>query len=124
MFLEEHCGALVQIQQLSAQLRLFGLGRGAGRLLGKRDAKFFGDDFDRFRKSYVVDFLHEAEDVAGSAASEAVEELAGGVDGKRRRLLLMEGTKSRKILRPGFFQLHVVADEADDIGLLLDGFRE
>ena len=124
MFLEEHCGVLVQIHQLSAQLRFFGFRRRAGRLLGKRDAKFFGDDFDGLRKSDVVDFLHEAEDVAGSAASEAVEELAGGVDGKRRRLLLVEWAEPGKILRPGFFQLHVIADQPDDIGLLLDGFRE
>ena len=36
----------------------------------------------------------------------------------------MKRTKPREILRPDFFQLDVVADDADDIRLLLDRVRE
>ena len=69
-------------------------------------------------------FLDEAEDVAGDAASEAVVELARGVDRERRRFFAVEGTEAGVVLRSGFLELDVVADDADDIGLLLDGVCE
>lgn len=33
----------------------------------------------------------------------------------------MEGTESGKVLRPGLAQLHILAHDADDVSLLLDG---
>ena len=60
----------------------------------------------------------------GHAAAEAVIELARGVHGKRRRLLAVKGTQPGVVLRPGLFQLDVVADDADDVRLLLDRVRE
>jgi hypothetical protein len=36
----------------------------------------------------------------------------------------VEGTEPGEVLRAGLFQLDVVADDADDIGLLLDGVCE
>ena len=36
----------------------------------------------------------------------------------------MKGTKARVVLRSGFFQLDVLADDANDISLLLDGIGE
>jgi hypothetical protein len=53
-----------------------------------------------------------------------MKELARGVDGKRRRLLLMEGAEAGEVLRSGFFQLYVVAYNANDVRLLLDGICE
>jgi hypothetical protein len=50
-----------------------------------------------------------------------MEKLAGGMDGERWRFLSVEGAEARVVLRPGFAQLYVFADDADDIGLLLDG---
>src|ERR1019366_2444111 len=78
----------------------------------------------RFGEGDVLDLLDEAEHVSRDAAAEAVIELARGVHGKRRRLLAMKWTKSRIVLRPLFLQLDVVADDADDVRLLLHGFFE
>ena len=75
-------------------------------------------------KGDVLDLLDEGEDVAGDSAAEAVEELAAGVDGKRRRFFAVEGAESGVVLRPRLAQLDVFADDADDVGLLLDGVGE
>ena len=92
--------------------------------LGSGDAELLGDGADGFGKGDVLDLLDKAEDVAGDSAAEAVEELARGVDGERRRLFAVEGAQAGVVLRAGFAQLDVVADDADDIGLLLDGVGE
>ena len=73
-----------------------------------------------FGEGDVFDFLHEAEDVAGDAAAEAVKKLARGMDGERRGLLAVEWAQAGEILRARLLQLDVVADDADDIRLLLD----
>jgi hypothetical protein len=104
--------------------RLFRLARAGILRLGQRYAKLLRDVANGFGESDVLQLLHEAEHVTGNAAAEAVEELARGVDGKRRRLFLVEGAQAGIILRPGFFQLHVLADDADDVSLLLDRGRE
>ena len=98
-------------------------GSGVARL-GQRDAQLLRDHADGFGERNVFDLLDEAEDVAGDAAAEAVIELARGVDGERRRLLAVEGAEAGVVLRAGLLQLDVVADDADDVGLLLDGVRE
>jgi hypothetical protein len=36
----------------------------------------------------------------------------------------MKGTQPGKVLRTGFLQFYVVADNADDVGLLLEGVFE
>ena len=46
-------------------------------------------------------------------------ELARGVDGKGRSLFAVEGTEAGMILRSGLPQLDVVADDPDDVRLLL-----
>jgi hypothetical protein len=50
-----------------------------------------------------------------------VEVLAGGVDGEGRRFLPVKGAQARVVLRSGFAQLDVFADDADDVCLLLYG---
>src|SRR5437016_2990218 len=90
----------------------------------QRNTQFLRYQPHRLRKGDVLDFLDKAEYVAGNSAAKAVKELPSGVDGKRWRLLLMKWTKSGKILRPGFLQLHVIADHADDIRLRLYEFLE
>ena len=72
----------------------------------------------------VFDFLHEAEDVSRNAASEAMKKLPRGVHRKRRSLLPMKRAKARIVLRPSLLQLDVIADDANDVRLLLDGVRE
>jgi hypothetical protein len=110
----------VDIEQDAAQLGFFGFGwRVVGRLRDG-DAQLLRDQADGFREGYVFDFLDEAEDVAGEAASEAVIELARGVDGERCSFFAVEGAESGVVLRAGFLQLNVVADDANDVRLLLD----
>ena len=82
------------------------------------------DQAHGFGEGDVFDFLDEAEDVAGHAAAEAVIKLARGMDGKRRRLFAVKRAKPGEVLRPGLLQLDVVADDADDVRLLLDRVRE
>jgi hypothetical protein len=57
-------------------------------------------------------------------ADEEVIELARGMHGKRRGLLAVKRAESGVIGRTSFFQLDVVADDADDIRLLFHGFFE
>src|SRR5215472_3488556 len=92
--------------------------------LRQRDAQLLRHQPHGFGECDVLDFLHEAEDVAGNTATEAVIELARGVYRERWCLLAVEGAKPGIVLRSRLLQLNVVADDADDIGLLLDGVRE
>ena len=114
----------MQIEQESAGAGLASLLRRAELGLGRGDAELLRDGADGLGKGDVLDLLDEGEDVAGDSAAEAVEVLAAGVDGKRRRLFAMEGTEPGVVLRAGFAQLDVFADDADDVGLLLDGVGE
>ena len=79
------------------------------------------DDADGFREADVLDFGNEGEDVSRSLATEAMEELADGVDGERWGFFLVEGAESGVVLRAGFAQAYVAFDHLDDVGLLLDG---
>ena len=65
----------------------------------------------------VIDLSHEGDDVTFGAAPKAVEEALFGVHGKRRRLLTVEGAQSREAA-PDPLELHVLADDRDDIGAL------
>ncbi len=85
---------------------------------------FSAIDAHGFGEGDVLDLLHEAEDIARNSAAEAVKELVGGVDRERRRLFLVKRAQPLVILRAGLAQLHVLADDADDVGLLLEGRRE
>jgi hypothetical protein len=101
--------------------RLFRAGKAD---FGHGHAKLLRDQPDGFGEGDVLNFLHETEDIARDAATEAVVELARSVDGERRRLLVVEGTESGEVLRARLLQLDVVAHNADDVGLLLEGFFE
>jgi hypothetical protein len=53
-----------------------------------------------------------------------MKKLPGGMDGKRGSFLTVEGAESRVVLGSGLAQLDVLADDADDVGLLLDRIGE
>ncbi len=123
-FLKEGDGALVHIEQLAAEAGFLGFAGSGEAGLGERNSQLLRQQPDRFREGDVFDFLDEVEDVAFFVAAEAVVELLGGVHGKRRRFFPVKGTQAGVILSPGFAELDVVADNADDIRLLLYGVRE
>src|SRR5207248_8226817 len=75
-------------------------------------------------KADVFQFLDEGEDVARLVAAEAIVVLMGGVDGKGAGLFLVKGAEASVVLRAGFAELEVVADDADDVSLLLDELSE
>lgn len=50
--------------------------------------------------------------------------LPRGMNRERRRLFVMERTEPGIVLCPSFFQLDVIADDANDVRLLLNGFLE
>jgi hypothetical protein len=117
-------GYFVKLDEPAA-LTVLGGFFGRGEIaFGKRDAALLRDDFDGFRKADVFDLLDEGEDVSGLTATEAVKELAGGVNGERGRFFAVEGAEAAVVLGSGFFQTHIFADDFDDIGLLLDGLGE
>ncbi len=105
-----------QLAPLPALLRLFRAGKFP---LRQCNATLLRDDFYCFDKTHIVELLHEGENITRLVAPEAVVELAHCVHGKGRGLLPVEGTKTGIVLRSGFFQRDVSADDADDISLLL-----
>ena len=92
--------------------------------LGSGMPHFGGDDADGFGEADVLHLHDEGEDVAFFVAAEAVEVAVGGVDGEGAGFFLVEGAEAGVVLRAGFAELEVVADDADDVGLLFDGLGE
>ena len=124
LLLEPEAGGLVKIEQESTGAGLASFLRRVELGLGSGDAELLGDGADGLREGDVLDLLDEGEDVAGDSAAEAVEILAAGMDGERWRLFAVEGTESGVVLGSGLAQLYVLADDADDVCLLLDGVGE
>ncbi len=92
--------------------------------LGQRDAALGGDGADGFGEADVLHLHDEGEDVAFFVAAEAVEVAVGGVDGEASRSFLCGRGRGRCSSGRRFAQLDVVADDADDVGLLLDELGE
>jgi hypothetical protein len=99
----------VDIEQLAPEAGFFGFAFSGVADFGQRDAELLRDETNGFGEGDVFDFLDEAEDVAGDAASEAVIELAGGVDGEGSGFFAVKGAEAGEVLGAGFFQLDVVA---------------
>ena len=114
----------MNIEQHGAQPGFLGLCRTRERDLGQRNPQLLRHRSHRFGESNVLDFLHKAENIAGNSAAKAVIKLPRGVHRKRWCLLVMKGTEPGVVLRPRLLQLDVVADDANDVRLLLDGFLE
>ena len=72
-----------------------------------------------FTEIDVLDLHVEGEDVAALAAAEAVEVLRVGEDDERGRLLLMERAEPL-VAAAGALELHVGADQLDDVGAFAD----
>ena len=72
-------------------------------------------------KLMFIELHHEREDVALLMAPETIKISVIRIDRKGTRLLLMERTKPRIVLRAGLAQLHIVAHDLDDIHLRLHG---
>jgi hypothetical protein len=121
----EKCNrTLVDFDQHRTQLGFLCFSGTAVAKFGKRNPELLGHRSHSFREGDIFDLLDEAKDVSRNATSKTVKELAGSVDGKRRRFFVVEGAKPREILRPGLLELDVVANDADDIRLLLNDFFE
>ena len=92
--------------------------------LGHRNLQLVRDQPDGFGEGDVLDLLHEAEDVAGRAAAEAMKELPRSVYRHRGRFFLMEWAEPDEVLRTRLAQGDVLAHNADDVSLLLEGVRK
>ncbi len=88
-------------------------------VVGELDARLLGAVFQGFRERPPLVLHEEGEYISSLAAAEAVEELAVGVDIKRRRLLGMKRAESDEIV-PASTQRHILADHRDDVGGLFD----
>ena len=116
--------SLVDVDELTTKAGFAGLFRRAELALGQRDAALGGDDTNSLGETDVLELHDEGEDVALLVAAEAVEVAVVGVDRERTGLLFVKRTEPGVVLRAGLAQLDVVADDFDDIGLLLDGLGE
>src|SRR5437868_496068 len=114
----------MNFQERRALSRIFSFRLAAERLLGKRNAHFLRDCPDRLGECNVLDLLNKTEDISRNSAAKAVIELPRGVDRERWRLFFVEGAESRKVLCARFLQRDIVADNADNVRLLLQGLRE
>ncbi len=114
----------MHIEQHAAQLRIFSFRRTRVSGLGQSDIQLLRNQPDGLGKSDVLDLLHEGENVSLDAAAEAMKKLPRGMHRERRRLLAMKRTKPGIVLRPRLAQLDVVANNADDVRLLLDDLFE
>src|SRR5262249_48001221 len=122
--LKKRCGALVDFEQRASQFRFMRPSRSTKRGLRQRDIEFLRDRPHSLRESDVLNLLNEAEDVSLGAASEAIEELARLVDVERWRFFVMKRALAGKILRSRLLELHIVAHDADNVGLLFEGVGE
>ena len=93
------------------------------RLLRQRDAILFGQLFQGFPKGKALDHHDEVEHVAFGIAAKTFEELMIGVDGKRRRLLVVERAKAG-IAIANATQSHVVANHRGDVYLRFEMYSE
>jgi hypothetical protein len=88
--------------------------------LGQLDPGPGGESAESGREVHAVPFHDEVEDVPSPAAAEALPGLSSGSHDERGRLLAVEGTEPL----PGGARLlegHRLADDLDDVQLLLDG---
>src|SRR5579883_73751 len=88
------------------------------------NAVALGKGLEGFVEAQSFDLHDEVEHVAAGAAAEALVELVRGIDGKRGRLLVMEGAQAGIAVRARPFQPNVLADHADDVDRPLDLLRE
>ena len=117
-------GGFVNVDELAAKAGFAGLFGGVELALGKRDSALDGDGANGLGKADVFHLHDEGEDVALFVAAEAIEVAVGGVDGEGAGLFFVKGAEAGVVLGAGFAQLDVVADDADDVGLLLDELGE
>src|SRR5262249_33052437 len=101
-----------------------GLLRAAEFYLGQGHVELLRNEADGFGERDVLDLLNKCEDVAGEPTAKAMEELPRRMDGERRGLFVVKGTEALVVLRARFLELDVITDDADDVGLLLEGVFE
>src|SRR5208337_559503 len=123
-FLEKRGSAHMHVDEHHANVSVAGLLRTGKRDLGHGHAQLLSNQPKGFREGDVLDLLDKGEDISRLSAAKAVIKLPCGMHRKRRRLLGMKRTKPRKVLRPSLLQLDVVANDANDIRLLLEGLFE
>src|ERR1700686_1571573 len=109
----------MHVQQRHANLGVASLRRTGKADLRHRHAELLSQQPDSLGESNVLHLLNKSKDIPRLSAPKAVIKLPRSMHRKRRRLLRMKRTKPRKVLRPSLLQLDVVADDADDIRLLL-----
>ena len=113
----------MNLNQLPPQPRIARLFRRVELPLRQRNPHLRRDRPHRLRKRDRLHLHHEAEHVPMLMAPKAVITRRPRIQIKRPRLLLMKRTKRRPV-RPRLPQLHILAHNPDDVGLLLHGLRK
>ena len=114
----------MEIEQHSAQLGFLSFPGTAVAKLRERDPELLRHGSHSFYECDVFDLLDKRKHISLHATTETIKKLPRGMDGKRGRLLVVKRAKPRIVLRSRLLQLDVVADDADDVRLLLNDFFE
>ncbi len=120
---EKAGGLAVEVEQASAGLAV-AFFAGVEGFLDDRHVDSGGEFFDRIGEGEVLEFADEVDGIAAFFAAEAVEELVGGVDGKRGGFLVVKRAEGLEA-GAGAFHGDVRADDVHDVRggqHLLDGF--
>src|SRR3989338_10184633 len=81
-----------------------------------------GQNLQSLREFDALHLLHKFKNIAAQAAAEAMPDLLRRGNHERRSFFVVKRTKPPEI-RPGFLELHILADKIDDIELSFDFFR-
>ena len=109
----------MQVEQHGALLGLQGFAGTRVALSRHSNVHLLGYTPHGLRKRNVLDLLNKGKNVAACPTPKTVKELTGGMHRKGGRFLFMEGTQTRKVLRSRFLEGYVVANDADNVRLLL-----
>ena len=108
------------LDQTRALAQALAATRGAALFVPELHAELGRQTFDRLGEGQVLDLLHEGDDIAPLATTEAVPGSDDRADVERRALLVMERAQPLQRARAGGAQGHVLAHDILDGRPLLD----
>ena len=119
----ELLGHLVRLDEPAALARLLARTRCAALLVPQLDADLAGQVLDRLGEPEPVDLLHEVDDVAALAATEAVVPAHLRADVEGGRALVVERAQALHRSHARGLQGDVLPDDLVDVGALADGLH-
>jgi len=110
-------------QQRTPQLPAARAATRPASLRRNRKSALLGHDAHRLGEAAFLHLHHEAKHISTGAAPETVIDLLDRMDREGRCFFLMERAQPQIVL-PALLQPHILADDADNVRLLLDAIGE